>query len=143
MLPDAVQRTMDEVLALKLMPHQTQALAWMLDREGASTLGKQPSTEEQDHRRNLPVHPAFIQLAGLERSNLYWIPSDAGPRLCPKVYMHYGEDFMLTDTPQLVPADGWLKGSGILADEMGTGKTLDVLALAAAHRRPASDTVPY
>jgi len=57
--------------------------------------------------------------------------------------MHYGATVFLTENPPPIDSEGWTKGTGILADEMGTGKTLDVLALAAAHTRPEVETVPF
>ncbi|RUP50677.1 SNF2 family N-terminal domain-containing protein [Jimgerdemannia flammicorona] len=112
-----------------LMPFQAQAVLWMLNREGM-TLNKDGKLvpHVHNHARDLP---------------LVWskVHTDKGTELL--VNRHTGE--VLTEAPQsfeeeFEDEDGVL--GGILSEEMGLGKTVEMLALILHHRPTDPVTEP-
>ncbi|KAJ5172305.1 hypothetical protein N7492_004898 [Penicillium capsulatum] len=106
-------------LVCELFPFQKRAVAWLLEREGVKI--------------NLDG-----RISPIERSSDEVVPAsfkkmtDANGRVC-----HFSHLFMTVTTNALQWGDAasHLRG-GILAEEMGLGKTVEMIALMSLHRRP-------
>ncbi|KAI6865484.1 hypothetical protein KC334_g19995, partial [Hortaea werneckii] len=106
----------DEVLDSELYPFQRRAVAWMLRREGVEKIDQ--------------------GLAGIsksqmlkERLSFYEPVEDLSGQLC---FVNYLQGILSRE----LPADGKVLSGGLLAEEMGLGKTVELMALIALHRRP-------
>ncbi|WYZ38946.1 hypothetical protein EsH8_III_000860 [Colletotrichum jinshuiense] len=119
-------------LTASLYPYQKKTLQWLLKREGVRwrdpgngspiyTIEKLPTTQDTDVAHSFRMirdelgtgRPFYI-------SNLYHL--------------------VTTNLAPFQEAEQSVKG-GILAEEMGLGKTLEVIGLIALHRRPPSEMV--
>lgn len=108
----------DDVLDSELYPFQKRTVAWMLRREGVKLRNRQ--------LERIPK-PELL----LSRLSLYEPIMDVDARPC---YVNYLQGIITREKPALAEDDKLL--GGLLAEEMGLGKTVEVMALAALHRRP-------
>ncbi|KAK3116559.1 hypothetical protein LTR53_002927 [Teratosphaeriaceae sp. CCFEE 6253] len=107
-----------ELLDTELYPFQERAVLWMLRREGMEYSNKRLTRITKNEREGLHFgHPVL----------------DADGKPCFVNYLQgiMSRESLLVEEP--------LSG-GLLAEEMGLGKTVELLALVALHRR---DPVPY
>lgn len=104
-------------LQCTLYPFQARAVEWLLRREGARFLdgGLVPIGEPTDQQ--LP--PTFTAA------------EDAHGRRC---YISHLQGLVTTDFPSLTGSGIHMRG-GILAEEMGLGKTVELVSLICLHRR--------
>lgn len=111
-------------LTTSLYPFQKRAVQWLLEREGATW-----SEGSEQHG------PGVHKLDTSERSFLplsFWDTPDTNNEA---VYLSYELDVITRDLNPYYGMQHSLKG-GILAEEMGLGKTLEIVALVSLHRRP-------
>lgn len=120
-VPPAIQ---SERMASQLYPFQRRAVHWLLEREGAvfenGRLVTRPSSEVL--RRQLPISfYATKDARGVECfvSKLYNVVVEN-----PWSLLEYNHDIL----------------GGILAEEMGLGKTVELAALVCLHQRPPTST---
>lgn len=107
-----------------LFPFQRRSVRWLLEREGiqVSAEGKLvPSQPVQ--KQELP--PSFFRIKDIE------------DRVC---YASHLFRTVSTDISRWIDSERSLRG-GILAEEMGLGKTLELLTLISLHRRPPAPEV--
>ncbi|RMY32245.1 hypothetical protein D0865_14784 [Hortaea werneckii] len=105
-----------DILDSELYPFQRRAVAWMLRREGV---------EERDQGL---VGLSKSQMLK-ERLSFYEPVEDLSGQLC---FVNYLQGILSRE----LPADGKVLSGGLLAEEMGLGKTVELMALIALHRRP-------
>ncbi|PBP25163.1 SNF2 family domain-containing protein [Diplocarpon rosae] len=105
-------------LTTDLYPFQKRAVQWLLRREGVnwSTQGIKPVAQATNPR--LPI--SFIQ------------HMDDSGRIC---YVSHLFGLVTLDPSPFLTSEKHLKG-GILAEEMGLGKTVEIISLISLHRRP-------
>ncbi|KAK1995784.1 SNF2 family domain-containing protein [Colletotrichum falcatum] len=120
-------------LAASLYPYQKKTVQWLLKREGVRWTGSNagslpsikdlPAPNEDDGAHSFRKIQDKLGTGGsFYVSNLYHvITTDLGP------FQH---------------AEQSARG-GILAEEMGLGKTLEIISLIALHRRPPTDDFVY
>ncbi|CAL3963194.1 unnamed protein product [Diplocarpon coronariae] len=110
-------------LATDLYPFQKRAVQWLLRKEGViwSTQGIKPVVEAS--------HP------GLPISFLQHV--DDSDRVC---YVSHLFGLVTLDPSPFLTSEKHLKG-GILAEEMGLGKTVEMISLISLHKRP-KETLP-
>ncbi|KAK1989431.1 SNF2 family domain-containing protein [Colletotrichum cereale] len=120
-------------LTTSLYPYQKRTVQWLLKREGVywneSNTGSLPSIEDLPAPQEVDEAHSFRKIRdelGTGRpfyvSNLYHvITADLGP------FQH---------------AEQSVRG-GILAEEMGLGKTLEIIGLIALHRRPPTENTVH
>ncbi|OCK84153.1 hypothetical protein K432DRAFT_378900 [Lepidopterella palustris CBS 459.81] len=115
---DVSPRIQSGLLDCKLYPFQKRAVDWLLRREGVFLDGENPvpcSTAE--NKNSIPA--SFI--AG----------KDATGRTC---YVSHTRGMAVTDLSTIPDSHRSLRG-GILAEEMGLGKTVELIALMCLHPR--------
>ncbi|WEW60321.1 DEXQc_SHPRH and SF2_C_SNF domain-containing protein [Emydomyces testavorans] len=113
-----------ESIKCQLFPFQERAVGWLLEREGVEVL---PDGSLSDLVEDQRVPLSFIQT------------TDAEGRPCFLSHLLYVAMSDLSGWPFLEEARG-----GILAEEMGLGKTVELLTLICLHRRSQLDlTTPY
>ncbi|PGH07628.1 E3 ubiquitin-protein ligase SHPRH [Blastomyces parvus] len=118
---DLPPSTIADVVNCQLFPFQRRAVRWLLEREGVELL--------PDGRiRELPPSP------GSNLPDSFSEITDADGHICYMSHLFY---VLASDLK------GWsstktLKG-GILAEEMGLGKTVEMITLISLHRRPAPE----
>ncbi|EMC91337.1 hypothetical protein BAUCODRAFT_39506 [Baudoinia panamericana UAMH 10762] len=110
-----LQGLYDGVLDSELYPFQKRAVTWMLNREGVAF---------KDGR----VSPLPLPSQGQLSANFYQSVTDVHGNSC---YVSHLEGIM-TRTP---PVDECCVSGGLLAEEMGLGKTVELLALVSLHKR--------
>ena len=103
-------------LQCELYPFQKRALQWLLSREGAMKLHQPP-------KRLSELHHGFIRT------------TDGDGRQC--LISHFW-GIATTDDQVLVNMSSEIRG-GILAEEMGLGKTVEMIALIAMHMRDPAE----
>jgi E3 ubiquitin-protein ligase SHPRH len=119
-----------ERLEANLYPFQRRAVQWLLRREGVQW---QPGTQDN----SAGIVP-YVPPASLEPPVSFEKAEDADGNT---IYLSplFGT---ATRNPALFNSFQHLRG-GILAEEMGLGKTLEMIALILRHRRPASPVMVY
>lgn len=105
-------------LQCDLLPFQKRAIRWLLQREGA--------TIEVDHEEhNTPLPHGFVRV------------SDAEGTPC---YVSRFLGVATTDAKMVGSLEPSVKG-GILAEEMGLGKTVEIIGLICLHKQPSISVV--
>ncbi|PGH14860.1 hypothetical protein AJ80_05786 [Polytolypa hystricis UAMH7299] len=107
-----------DVVHSELFPFQRRAVRWLLEREGVEVL---PS----GHVQTLSETPEY------ELPDSFAQIGDADGRIC---YVSHLYRVLTTDLENLSRASQTMKG-GILAEEMGLGKTVEMISLISLHRR--------
>jgi E3 ubiquitin-protein ligase SHPRH len=120
---DAIAATIDIDIKSTLYPFQKRAVRWLLRREGMDWDGKKVQPRDAADIRDEFLPPSFIEA------------EDACGQPC-FVSSLYGCVTLDLQSFQSAAVD--LKG-GILAEEMGLGKTVEMISLITAHRRPQQD----
>ncbi|PGG99302.1 hypothetical protein AJ79_08569 [Helicocarpus griseus UAMH5409] len=110
-IPDSVQ--------CQLFPFQRRAVRWLLEREGMEVL---PDGQVQGRRAS----------SESRLPDLFSKIQDADGRIC---YASRLFRVLTTDISEWSSIERTLKG-GILAEEMGLGKTVEIIALICMNRRP-------
>lgn len=108
------------LLSVDLYPFQKRTLDWMIRREQSP--GK--SVSRITHPRALDGHAGFVYCQDVDGEPCYYSRHFSTYMRSPSV--------LLPDLPR----------GGILAEEMGLGKSVEVLALISTHRRPADPPLP-
>ncbi|KAF4221160.1 hypothetical protein CNMCM5878_009957 [Aspergillus fumigatiaffinis] len=116
--PESSAEIKSDLIHCRLYPFQRRAVRWLLEREGVKL-------QENGH-----VFP-------LENKSASELPTSFDKRTDAEGNMYYVSPLFMTVTSDLsswyAPAD-YLKG-GILAEEMGLGKTVEMISLMCLHRR--------
>ena len=105
-----------------LFPFQKRAVQWLLRKEGVEWSDRQVQNVPTSIPQDLPS--SFIKT------------KDACGRSC---YVSHLFGLVTFDIAPFTAAEGVLKG-GILAEEMGLGKTIEMISLMTLHKRPAPST---
>ncbi|PYI09031.1 hypothetical protein BO78DRAFT_427626 [Aspergillus sclerotiicarbonarius CBS 121057] len=106
------------LLECQLFPFQRRAVRWLLQREGVELQSDgRVVPSKQDADGHLPA--SFIQI------------TDADGRVCFASHLLM---IVTTDISNWYAAENTLKG-GVLAEEMGLGKTVEMISLICLHRR--------
>lgn len=114
-------------MTASLFPFQKRTVKWLLSREGVARLNQQNGTtghnqpSSQRGTNRLPL--SFREIRDLNGK---------------KCYLSEVLLLVATDLTHFQIADDSLSG-GILAEEMGLGKTLEMIGLILLHRRPADE----
>ncbi|KAI5289470.1 hypothetical protein KEM52_000779, partial [Ascosphaera acerosa] len=110
----------------QLFPFQRRAVRWLMRREGATLHTNSSVTPAPSHAEpTLP--PSFFETV------------DALGKIClASPYLHV----LTSDTSDCWNADATVKG-GILAEEMGLGKTVEIITLIALHTRDLDRSYPH
>ncbi|KAL9095658.1 MAG: hypothetical protein Q9165_002090 [Trypethelium subeluteriae] len=118
----APQEVRDVAITSKLYPFQERAVEWMLQREGRKFDKNVASPDIQQHAS---CDPSFLKV------------QDAEDQTC---YVSRVQGMVLKNSVDVPNPASQLKG-GILAEEMGLGKTVELIALMILHRRQVSESV--
>ena len=106
-------------LECQLYPFQKRAVRWLLNREGVDIEGKKISAEDSSRAKD-------------ELPNGFFRAIDVDGRNC--LVNHWLG--IVTTNESILESDSQING-GILAEEMGLGKTVEILALICLHRAPS------
>ncbi|KXH28143.1 SNF2 family domain-containing protein [Colletotrichum simmondsii] len=117
-------------LTAKLYPYQKRTIQWLLGREGVHW--RDASAESGSNIEELPP-PLGIDIAHSFRK----VRTEGEPR--QSFYVSDLYHVVTTDLTAFQQAEQDIRG-GILAEEMGLGKTLEVIGLVTLHRRPPTDS---
>lgn len=104
-------------LVTELYPFQRRAVRWLLEREGLDISWKGEMSYKTDTDKYIP--PTFVETTDFDGKRCYYSPV---------------LQVMTSDISGWNYKERTLKG-GILAEEMGLGKTVEMLALICSHRR--------
>lgn len=119
----AVDPWYDRVLDCELYPFQKRAVTWMLRREGVQCIGGQ-----------------ILPLLRVERSgnkvHFYDEIRDANDEIC---YVNHLQGIITRERPV---TDNATPSGGLLAEEMGLGKTVEMMALISLHKQHSNTTAP-
>jgi E3 ubiquitin-protein ligase SHPRH len=107
------------ILECSLYPFQQRAVQWLLQREGA-----------QFTNGSVTAQPS-IQSVGEKLPSSFHAMTDANGKRC---YVSHIQGLVLKNTWSLLDYSPDLRG-GILAEEMGLGKTVELIALTCLHKR--------
>ena len=110
-------------LNCQLYPFQERAVKWLLEREGVTL---------QNTAASVVAHERLITR---ELPCGFFATTDAEDRNC---YISCLLDIITTHEDLVWKADTWFKG-GILAEEMGLGKTVEMIALICLHKESLRD----
>ena len=108
-------------LQSSLYPFQKRAVQWLLRREGAEW-SKNGYVEKLTHLHESDLPPSF---------------SEAADSLGRRCYISHLFGIAALDPGPFKPSRMQIRG-GILAEEMGLGKTVEMLSLITLHRRPGN-----
>ncbi|KAI3557572.1 SNF2 family domain-containing protein [Colletotrichum abscissum] len=117
-------------LTAKLYPYQKKTIQWLLGREGVRWRGA--SAESGSNIEELPP-PLGTDIAHSFRK----VRTEGGSG--QSFYVSDLYHVVTTDLTAFQQAERDIRG-GILAEEMGLGKTLEVIGLVTLHRRPPTDS---
>ncbi|OHE95889.1 SNF2 family domain-containing protein [Colletotrichum orchidophilum] len=117
-------------LTVKLYPYQKKTIQWLLNREGVRW--KEASADSASNIEELPA-PSDIDVAHSFRK----ARTEGGSG--QSFYVSDLYHVVTTDLTAFQEAERDIRG-GILAEEMGLGKTLEVIGLVTLHRRPSTDS---
>nr|XP_036583008.1 SNF2 family domain-containing protein [Colletotrichum truncatum]KAF6791904.1 SNF2 family domain-containing protein [Colletotrichum truncatum] len=112
-----------------LYPYQKKTLSWLLKREGVRW--KDPGDVSLASIEQVPVAENCDTAHSFRK-----IQDDFGTGV--SYYVSHLYHLVTTDLSPFQQAEQSVKG-GILAEEMGLGKTLEVIGLVALHRRPLNE----
>ncbi len=110
-------------LTAKLYPFQKRAVQWLLKREGACWVADADENGTRGTARSRPLGPAVVILPD-ERCRWRSLLSQPTLRSCCERCCAISTSF----------------ARGILAEEMGLGKTLEIIALIILHQRPRDES---
>ena len=108
-------------LACQLYPFQKRAISWLRLREGLVAQGDVANINDADSSKTGLPHGFFRAI-------------DANGREC---FVSHWLGIATTHESLLKRAESQVQG-GILAEEMGLGKTVEIIALISSHNRPSS-----
>ncbi|GJC82189.1 putative ATP-dependent helicase C144.05 [Colletotrichum liriopes] len=136
-VPDADDKTALSIevpeLTASLYPYQKKTVQWLLKREGVRW--NESNTDSVSSIEDLPA-PQDIDGA----HSFHKIRDELGTgRL---FYVSHLYHVVTTDLAPFQHAEQSVKG-GILAEEMGLGKTLEIIGLIALHRRPPTENAVH
>ncbi|KAK1968457.1 SNF2 family domain-containing protein [Colletotrichum sublineola] len=120
-------------LTASLYPYQKKTVQWLLRREGVRWNGSNP-----DSIRFIEDLPAPQEVDGAH--SFRKIRDELGTGM--SFYVSNLYHVITTDLGPFQHAEQSVRG-GILAEEMGLGKTLEIIGLIALHRRPPTDDIVY
>ena len=109
-------------LETKLFPFQARAVQWLLNREGVSWV--ENHSDEEPRLETYPSHkdmPLSFRLSN---------DADGNPIYISDLY-----HVVLKDIEPIRERENAFRG-GVLAEEMGLGKTVETISLILAHKRP-------
>lgn len=109
-VPDAVQHP---VLTCRLLPYQRRTVRWMVQREGMDLQDNNNSLVPYDQRKSEKLPSTFFEA------------TDKEGRIC---YVSHVFGIVSTDLSS-IHREGFNPRGGILAEEMGLGKTVELVAL--------------
>ncbi|KAH7336538.1 SNF2 family N-terminal domain-containing protein [Rhexocercosporidium sp. MPI-PUGE-AT-0058] len=112
-------------LKTNLYPFQKRAVQWLLKREGVEWCAEGVKSFAPGIESGLPL--SFLE-----------VTDDLGR----KCYVSHLFGLVTLDVTPFVESEKYLKG-GILAEEMGLGKTVEMIALIALHKRPPQQPQVY
>jgi E3 ubiquitin-protein ligase SHPRH len=116
-----------DLLETTLYPFQQRAVDWLLRREGVEYVESAGSLGPLKGRPTPTIPISFYPA------------QDANSRAC---YVSQARGLVVSDSTQLPDSSRILKG-GILAEEMGLGKTVELIALMCHHKRVVPDGNVY
>ena len=117
-IPGAPAELAEDLFDCHLYPFQRRTVHWLLKREGVETDGRGRIQPCQRDRADLP--PSFFE------------SHDAAGR---SIYVSQLLGCVVTSLADLLSTYQNVNG-GVLAEEMGLGKTVELIALICSHRRP-------